>query len=432
MGYPSVRYTLDDLFGSERIRAVYDLPCHLGYLADKLNRSGFEYSADELIRKHTLFPLYERFISQELAHCIYNRILKYSSQNLQSCLGLTASHVPMLKRFKYCPECNSEFLSKYGELYIHRVHQNSCVFICPYHRTPLLDTNIDLNRNSQRRFVYPEMSHMKHIKTLDNLNLDILFKVAEAFDYIIAGNFDCSYGELQNKYLHLLCDNGLLKQGRGVDVNRLKAEFIDFYGHNVLKKFGAFVDDKVNNWLLSMFRKQNRLFHPVRHILVILFLSGSLEEFLSYIPDGRVKIGASTGKRRFPLGRCRIDWARRDRESLSKVKKVAKDMLMLQCPFVRLTVNSVCRGTGEGDRILKSLSRLPLTKQYLSSIKESHLQFQYRKVDSVIKSCGELTLTKELIYKKATVAKRRYPEVDDYINSLMVEIEKGRVSGIHL
>jgi hypothetical protein len=432
MGYPSVRYTLDDLFGSERIRAVYDLPCHLGYLTDKLNRSGFEYSADELIRKHTLFPLYERFIAPELAHFIYNRMIKYSSQNLQSYLGLTASHVPMLKRFKYCPECNSEFLSKYVELYIHRVHQNSCVFVCPYHGTPLLDTNIDLNRNSQRCFVYPEMSHMKRMKTLENLNLNILHKVAKAFDYIIAGNFDCSYGELQNKYVHLLYENGLYKQGRGVDVKRLKGEFVDIYGHELLKRFGSVVDDKVNNWLFSIFRKQTRLFHPVRHILVILFLSGSLEEFTSYVPDGRVKIGASTGKRRFSLGRCRIDWVQRDRDSLSKVKKVVKDMLMLKSPFVRLTEHSVCKRTGEGDRILKSLNKLQLTKQYLSSITESHLQFQYRKVDRVIKSCGELTLTKELIYKKASVSKRRYPEVDDYINNLMVEREQGRVSGIHL
>jgi hypothetical protein len=165
---------------------------------------------------------------------------------------------------------------------------------------------------------------------------------------------------------------------------------------------------------------------------VILFLSGSLEEFTRYVPDGRVKLGASTGKRRFPIRRCRIDWVQRDRDSLSKVKKVVKDMWMLKSPFVRLTVHSVCKRTGEGDRMLKSLNKLPLTKQYLSSITESHLQFQYRKVDSVIKSCGELTLTKELIYKKASVSKRRYPEVDDYINSLTAEMEKGRVCGIHL
>ena len=427
MGYPSVRYTLNDLFGFDRIRAVYDLPCNIGYLSDKLNRSCFQYSAEELIHKHTLFPLYEKFIPSELAMKIYATMIGRHRQSVQSMLGLTASNVPMLRRFRFCPECNHEYLKNYGELYINRIHQNSCVFVCPYHEMPLVNSDIDLKASSQRCFVYADMKHIKGGVLANGFDMSTQVRIAKAFDYIMSGRYSCAFKDIQSKYLELLSDKGLLSDRSVVDVKGLKVEFRRVYDENLLKSVGSVVDDKSNNWLPAIFRKHVHLFHPVRHVLVILFLSGSIEDFCHYkvsrCPRRRIPDGFTRNLIRHP----RVDWAARDRETLSKVKKLVKRMLVLKDPFVRLTVHSVCYRTDEKDRILKSLQKLPLTRKYLASIVESHLQFQYRKVDSVIKLYGTSVLRKNLIYKMASISKHRYPEVDDYIDHLLEEIARGNV-----
>jgi len=333
----------------------------------------------------------------------------------------------MLRLFRFCPECNHEYLKNYGELYINRVHQNSCVFVCPYHEMPLVNSDIDLKASSQRCFVYADMKHMKGVVLANGFDMSTQVRIAKAFDYIMSGRYSSAFKNIQRKYSKLLSDKGLLSSRDLVDVQKLKEEFRRAYNENLLKSLGSVVDDKSNNWLPAIFRKHVHLFHPIRHILVILFLSGSIEDFCHYkvgsYPEKRIPDGFTRNLIRHP----RVDWAARDRETLSKVKKVVTQMLMLNAPFVRLTVHSVCYRTDEKDRIFKSLQKLPLTRKYLSSVVESHLQFQYRKVDSVIKLYGTSMLRKNLIYKMASISKHRYPEVEDYINYLLEEIARGNV-----
>jgi hypothetical protein len=293
-----------------------------------------------------------------------------------------------------------------------------------------MSSDIDLNKNSQRCFVYPEMKHMRGIAPACNLDMDILLKIAKAFDYIISGKYNSAFKDSQTKYLNLLSGKDLLRNGAFVDVQRLKVKFREFYGESLLKDLGSAVDDKSNNWLPAIFRQHVHLFHPIRHILVLLFLAGSVERFSLYRPDGSVKRRIPKDVVRNTPRQSRIDWETRDRETLSKVRKAVNDILLLKSPFVRLTVHSVCHRTDEHGRILKSLSKLPLTMRYLSSIAESHLQFQYRKVDSVISATHDFMITAKLIYKEASIAKRKYKEVDYYISRVIAGLAEGKTVGL--
>lgn len=279
-------FSVEELFGKATSKVVYDLPCNIGHLSETLKRSHFIYPAEEIIRKHTLYNLYEHFVPSELAGRIYERMLENKGLGLHSSLGLCASYVPMLKYFKFCPDCNSEFMSKYGEFYILRVHQNSCINVCPYHGTLLIDSDIDIR--NYKKVVCPKPENMSRLRITDPLSKAEMahsIKIAEAFDYIISGKYDYPFSILRNKYLNLLKCHGLLHGRSGVKISKLKEAFRKCYGEAFLRKLGCEVNDSYCNWLLAIFRKHQRLFHPIRHILVIIFLAESIEQFCNFIPD---------------------------------------------------------------------------------------------------------------------------------------------------
>ncbi len=479
MSYTNLSHSLNDLFGTPNIKAVYDLPCHIGELAGRLNYSGFTYTASELIRNHTLFNLYEPFLPNELAEKTYARMLGCGSLGLHASLGLCSSTVPMLEYYKFCPECNAEFMKSHGGIYLHRVHQTPCIDVCPYHRIPLFNSSVTIENFDGRH-----ISYNRSLVDLSKYDYSMLVRIAEAFEYIISGQLRCSYADLKLRYRSLLKEQNYLYGNTRLDTQKVMNDFINHYGEKLLMRFGATVEDVYCNWLLSAFRNTDRITHPVRHILIILFFCESVHDFSQHSPLSELKpekrINAPKNdfahhyksilalidkfpeksrqalrsmdnaayqwlnihdkdwfERHMPPKRIpkpvpkRINWADKDSEVLAKVKKSVSQLLSERNPFVRVTIYAVCGRSGEQYRILNNRHKLPKTMKYLEAVAETSLQFQYRKIRCVISDTNE-ELTKELIYKNACIVKYRFREVDDYIESLFsgVQINVGKNSGV--
>jgi len=472
MSYTNFSHSLNDLFGNPNINAVHDLPCHIGELAGRLNYSGFSYTASELIRNHTLFNLYEPFMPKELAEKTYVRMLGCGSLGLHSSLGLCSSTVPMPEYFKYCPECNAA-------TYIHRVHQSPCIDVCPYHGIPLLNSATSIRNYDGGRIEYGN-----GLVDLSKYDYSVLIRVAETFEYIISGQLLFSYQEVKLKYRSLLKEQGYFYGNSRLNISKIRDAFKGAYSNKLLKRFGSCVDDKNSNWLLSVFRSADSIVHPVRHILVILFLCESVHAFSRYQVLSDLKplwrrnaprndfehhysrmlvllekypeksrqelremddaayqwlnthdkdwIELHMPVKRIPKARPRkIDWHKKDTELLKSVQKIVYQLLSERNPFVRVTTYAVCGRSGEQYRILKNRHKLPKTMGYLEAVAETSLQFQYRKIHCVIRD-ADMDLTKELLYKNACIVKYRFREVDDYIESLFsgVQINVGENSGV--
>lgn len=466
MTYSSLNHSLNDLFGTPNIKAVYDLPCHIGELTGRLNYSGFTYYASELIRKHTLFNLYEPFLPKELAEKTYARMLGCGSLGLHASLGLCSSTVPMLEYYKFCPECNAEFMKSHGEIYLHRMHQNPCIDVCPYHRIPLFNFSMKIENFDGRH-----ISYNRSLVDLSKYDYSMLIRIAEAFEYIISGQLRCSYADLKLRYRSFLKEQNYLYGNTRLNTQKVMYDFINHYGEKLLIRFGSAIDDVNCNWLLSAIRYTDRITHPVRHILIILFLSESVHDFSQYRPLSELKpeqrinaprsdfahhyksmlalIDKFPEKSRQALSSMnnaayqwlnihdkdwfeqhmppkripkpvpnKINWAEKDSEVLAKVKKSVSQLLSERNPFVRVTIHTVCNRTDEKYRILKNLERLPKTMAYFDRITETSLQFQYRKIRYVFSAFARDVLTSELIYREACIVKYRYKEVDYYIESL--------------
>lgn len=466
MSYTNLSHSLNDLFGNPNIKAVYDLPCHIGELAGRLSYSGFTYSASEFIRNYTLFNLYEPFLPNELAEKTYARMLGCGSLGLHASLGLCSSTVPMLEYYKFCPECNAEFMRSYGEIYLHRMHQNPCIDVCSRHRIPLFNSSVKIENFDGRH-----ISYNRSLVDLSKYDYSMLVRIAEAFEYVISGRLRCSYADLKLRYRSLLKEQNYLYGNTRLNTQKVMNDFINHYGENLLMRLGSAIDDVNCNWLLSATRYTDRITHPVRHILIILFLSESVHGFSQYRPLSELKpeqrINAPRSdfahhyksmlalidkfpeksrqalrsmnnaayqwlnihdkdwfERHMPPKRSlkpvpkKINWDEKDSEVLAKVKKSVSQLLSKRNPFVRVTIQTVCNRTDEKYRILRNLSKLIKTKAYLDAVSESTLQFQYRKIHCVIMESPGAVLTKELLYKEACVVKYRFREVDAYIESL--------------
>jgi hypothetical protein len=83
-------------------------------------------------------------------------------------------------------------------------------------------------------------------------------------------------------------------------------------------------------------------------------------------------------KKHQPKGR--VDWAARDKQLFSHVRKVKDDLLLSHLEPKRITRESLIRRLGEPSSIKKNLERLPLTVAELESAVESRLDFALRRI----------------------------------------------------
>lgn len=95
--------------------------------------------------------------------------------------------------------------------------------------------------------------------------------------------------ELENgyrdRYLSILKNKGIATSKGRVYQNEFIHVFRAFYGDRFLATIQCNIeDDFENNWLSSIVRKHRKSFHPLRHLLLIRYLTGDIEEFFNCVP----------------------------------------------------------------------------------------------------------------------------------------------------
>ncbi|MGE4267054.1 MAG: TnsD family Tn7-like transposition protein [Deferribacterales bacterium] len=465
-GISSAKATPEELFGDRKVVAVYDLPSHLSALANTLNRSGFPCCADDLINKNTLFPLYANFIKNNRLQTARANMLSGKGGALHNLLGLMASSVPNLQFFKYCPECNIESIKRYGELYLNRLHQMPFVYFCPIHEKQLICSSISIRQYNRHEFVYPDENLMR-IGILDVFNSHesgFLIKVASIVKELI--EMDTGINDWRTKYMSILKLQGFIRGSCIVDNSKLLSEFKSYYGESLLSTLKCSVND--NDWLFSIVRKHRKAFHPIRHILMILFLADSLQQFMEHkavdvstqrpinypersftayhaswlslkekhpeksknelrrlspktyawlYRNDKEWLGMNSPSIRLPQAQNkRVDWHNRDIEIVEKVAIAIKEIESVSKPFLRVSIGRVGKMIGQLTLLEKHIDKLPLTRKVLKEKVEDTYTFQKRKIDCVVCAVTGAFVNESDIYKKATVAKGRCAETDKYIS----------------
>lgn len=274
--------TLKEIFGSESLIPTIEFPSKLEYFENNcLKYLGL--SADYIIQNHSMLPLYVPFIPKQRLTIIKEEMKHCDGKGIKAKVGTLAGGICKKDELMYCPICAKDDIKTYGQSYFHRIHQCPGVNVCPQHHCLLNKYAVNRYEVSRLKYINFEQNliNLDEIKYIDNQNLNLLVDVAKGLNYLLDNNLE-EYDQnwVHKKYRLLLEQKGLLIAGNRIRQRELFDEFKAFYPRELLTLLESDVDaNNEYNWLKVALRNQKRVTHPIRNILIILFLSGGLEAF---------------------------------------------------------------------------------------------------------------------------------------------------------
>lgn len=286
--YPSERRILLELFGSDKILPIVDLPRHIGLFIGQLSID-YKYTIDDFINHHTLFPLYSPFMSQERAAALREQMIESKSEGLKKGFyrrfGMTNSLVSRILWLRYCPMCWQEDRTKFGKAYWHRLHQVPGIEICPLHRTCIENSSARIRRPfSGKSLVSAEsILPVASPRFADSSQLsEALLCIAEDIGYILGHpGISLSPPLLREQYRTLLREGGYLTKGGLVrNVDFLNA-FVDYYTPTLLYQFNCELSQHhaSSSWLVRLVNGSSGQQPPLHHILTMHFLGSKAKDF---------------------------------------------------------------------------------------------------------------------------------------------------------
>jgi Tn7-like transposition protein D/TniQ len=294
-GNISPKITLQELFGSTTTIATPDLPSSLNYLSKQLQHL-FPNSVTDLIDRYTLYPFYRPFLPPQRDRSIQKSMKASIGQNIHTRAGIMASAIATPRYFRFCPECNAEDLDRYGEIYWHRLHQITGVFICPEHFTLLHNSTISfqgLNRHEYYAASSDNCVAAEPCDTYSDRTKQQLQTLATDIWWLLNRNLAAHSPEyFQQQYRSLLIDREYANSNGRVRRVRLDRDFRLFYDREMLALLDSSLAENGDvHWLFDLPCKHRKSFHPIRHLLLIRFLTDSVDRFFStkyqYQPFGK-------------------------------------------------------------------------------------------------------------------------------------------------
>lgn len=118
-------------------------------------------------------------------------------------------------------------------------------------------------------------------------------KIAKSYEFLLSNNlYQFNNIKIHEMYLNYLDKKGFVTSSKRIKQMKLAEQIISYYGEKLLNILNCHIDkNNQSNWLKNITRKPRKVIHPLRHILFISFLCGSLEIFyqseINYHPFGK-------------------------------------------------------------------------------------------------------------------------------------------------
>ncbi|QQZ09621.1 TnsD family Tn7-like transposition protein [Heyndrickxia vini] len=295
--------TLEELFNSNKIRKVEEVYIrYLPSLVKKISVFSNKFTSKYFIDNHTEIPIVRPFKENSWYNDFtlnLDRNARRGSKVLYSSYlpkqySSNAQNISSKEYFYYCPECLMNQYNEFGECFWNRLHQIPGIFVCNIHKIPLLEHYMNFKNFKKVNFITPKLedAYRKGHKFKENI-MDLLINISEDLEYLMRRNFSSlSEQYLFEKYMVLMKIKGI-----GFPFNkrqRLLGEMVlDFYPEEILNLFNSNFDllDK-RNWLETITTQSRMVYcHPLRHVLVMRVLSGSVKNFFEkeyiYEPFGQ-------------------------------------------------------------------------------------------------------------------------------------------------
>lgn len=289
--------TIQELFSSVNLVSTIEFQSRLKSLQNNLP-ANLGITDSLLIHNHTLYPFYAPFLPRLRKRQIEQKMKNTDGKGIKSQIGFVAGSICKKEGLTYCPMCIDEDIKEHGEAYFHRVHQAEGVMVCPEHNCMLKTYPVSISNVSRLKFIMLEPSIVKDygLEFIGNPKLNKLKDVAVGVKYLLNTSLD-NYDQkkIHKKYKQLLNEKGFTTTGGHIKQKELYEAFKAFYSDELLDALQSNIEfDNEYNWLKVALREKNRVVHPIRNILLILFLCHDIEMFFED------KLIESKGHRYYP------------------------------------------------------------------------------------------------------------------------------------
>ena len=305
---------LRDVFGTETAVAIPDLPSHLNQFRSRVDQV-WQVSVTDLIKRHTLAPKYLPFLRPVQAKQVVKSMGSSQGGNIHTRCGIAAGAVQQPRFFRYCPICVKKQYEKYGEPYWQRSHQFSGIDICYRHKCKLVSSTLHFHPKEKHlyRAAFNEcVEKSAEPVSLTEIEGRLLGRIQELFDLQKVDGYSAHQWSMF--YQNLAIKYGF-KRGARVDHRAVRQHMESDWSSSHLKPYLESVSD--NDWLVNLFRKHRKAFHPLRHLMVwsSLLPDVSVSEIFSMV--GRLPreaassvepAGAKPVKRHSSIQKQRKEW----------------------------------------------------------------------------------------------------------------------------
>lgn len=280
-GTQSFRGTSEELFGNRIALNTY-APTRIGILATRLpKRTGLK--TEYFINHTTAFPYFSPFLTKERRDTFleYMQSDTAGSKSKFFALGTGKLRQPKNLYLRFCVGCWIDDINQYGEPYWHRTHQLPGVFMCHHHGEALMDSPVYSAAANENFFMASEKMMEKGIpcgifkdsvaEKLIELSVDSEFLMQHGVQF-------GSYDVILEKYDLWLRKNRFRSYSGRTWPKELHDAIVTYYGEAFLKQVNAF-DERAVTWIKRIIFYPDNLQHPMYHILLMRFLTGSALSF---------------------------------------------------------------------------------------------------------------------------------------------------------
>ena len=207
-GYTAYIFAAEELYEKRTVKPDIEF-------LNPLTKNAFDIitkniSCDSIIKNHTMFSYYARFLNRERRNLAYQSLLEMKG-NFYNLLAIPKNKEN--RYLRYCPVCTQEDRELYGETYWHRIHQMIGVNVCPIHNCYLLNSDVLISSRASPALITAEekamSSEVNQVKT--NIEFEIAKYVMNVFNSDIDMDNDISAGD----FLHSQMANTKYRSVRG-------------------------------------------------------------------------------------------------------------------------------------------------------------------------------------------------------------------------
>ncbi|GIA21358.1 transposase [Vibrio cholerae] len=271
LGISSPKQLLDEVYGDRKVIATMDLPCHLQAISNQLKRTG-RYSVVELVYQHTMFPLYAPFVSEDHRLKALKMMAASSQGAVHLMLGVAASRVKSISRFRYCDVCMQEQQIKYGECFWLREWYFPGLRVCPDHG-PL--TLLSENISDHRHLFLPLQHAIGKTQSCADVSSEQVPLACLARELMqLSPGASPTFEQWTAFYHNLAADFGF-SRGKQVLHDQIYNHIKQQFSVRTLSELHLCGPVSESFWLRTMFRKHRKAFSYLEHLIVwAAFLPG--------------------------------------------------------------------------------------------------------------------------------------------------------------